>query len=86
MDIDISPRMIVSDMVAIHRMVLDGAGVSLVPSYLAAPDLAAGRLIEMLPGVGLPKLDVYAAFSRDRASLRKVAVLLEELARIPDLI
>lgn len=86
MDIDISPRMIVSDMVAIHRMVLDGAGVSLVPSYLAAPDLTAGRLVEMLPGVGLPKLDVYAAFSRDRASLRKVAVLLEELARIPDLI
>lgn len=86
MDIDISPRMIVSDMLAIHRMVLEGAGVSLVPSYLAAPDLAAGRLVEMLPGVGLPKLDVYAAFSRDRASLRKVAVLLEELGQIPELI
>lgn len=86
MDVDISPRMIVSDMLAIHRMVLDGAGISLVPSYLAAPDLAAGRLVEMLPGVGLPKLDVYAAFSRDRASLRKVAVLLEELGQIPELI
>lgn len=85
-DIDISPRMIVSDMIAIHRMVLDGAGVSLVPSYLAASDLAAGRLVEMLPGADLPKLDVYAAFSRDRASLRKVAVLLEELGQIPDLI
>lgn len=85
-DIDISPRMIVSDMISIHRMVLDGAGISLVPSYLAAPDLAAGRLVEMLPGAGLPKLDVYAAFSRDRASLRKVAVLLEELGKIPELI
>lgn len=82
MDIDISPRIIVSDMIAIHRMVLEGAGVSLVPSYLAAPDLAAGRLVEMLPGLGLAKLDVYAAFSRDRASLRKVAVLLDELGQI----
>lgn len=84
--IDIAPRMIVSDVIAIHRMVLDGTGVSLLPSYLAAPDLAAGRLVEMLPGLGLPKPDVYAAFSRDRGSLRKVAVLLEELGRIPDLV
>jgi DNA-binding transcriptional LysR family regulator len=81
-DVELSPRVIVSDMTALHQLVLAGAGIAVLPSYLAAPDLLAGELIDALPGLELPDIDVFVAYPRDRVNLRKVAVILDELSRI----
>jgi DNA-binding transcriptional LysR family regulator len=81
-DIELSPRMIVSDLTALHSLVLAGAGIAVLPSYLVASDMKAGRLVDALPGLGLPDVDVFTAYPRDRGRLRKVAVLLDELGRI----
>jgi DNA-binding transcriptional LysR family regulator len=34
----------------IARMVIDGAGIALLPTYLVGPDIEAGRLTRVLPG------------------------------------
>ncbi len=83
-EMEVSPRMIVSDMTALHRMVLAGAGLAVLPAYLADDDMAAGRLVDVLPGLGLSRLEMFVAYPRDRASLRKVAVLLDELSRLAE--
>jgi LysR family transcriptional regulator, transcriptional activator for dmlA len=80
---ELSPRMIVSDLTALHSLVLAGAGIAVSPSYLFAPDMEAGTLVDALPGVSLPDVDVFAAYPRDRGRLHKVAVLLDELSRFP---
>lgn len=80
-NIEITPRMTVSDMTALRELVLDGAGVAVLPSYLVAADLAAGYLVDALPGLALPNVDVFVAYPRHRSDLSKVAVLLDELGR-----
>lgn len=78
-NIEITPRMTVSDMTSLRELVLAGVGVAVMPSYLVAADLAAGRLVEALPGLSLPGIDVFVAYPRFRGDLSKVAVLLDEL-------
>ena len=76
-NIEITPRMTVSDMTALRELTLAGAGVVVLPSYIAESDLAAGRLVDALPGLVLPSIDVFVAYPRHRRDLSKV--LLDEL-------
>jgi DNA-binding transcriptional LysR family regulator len=66
-------------MAAVRALALEGASVILLPSYLATEDLAAGRLVEVLPEASLPKLSVFACFPHHRASLSKINVVVTEL-------
>lgn len=63
---------------ALYRLVLAGAGVGSVPKFLAADDIAAGKVIELLPGWRLQSLGVYAVWppNTPRASLTSLFVKL----------
>jgi DNA-binding transcriptional LysR family regulator len=78
-NIEITPLMTVSDMTSLRELVLAGVGVAVLPSYLVAADLAAGNLVEALPGLALRSIDVFVAYPRHRSDLSKVAVLLDAL-------
>lgn len=78
-DIEIAPRIIASDMMAVRALVLDATGIAILPSYLAHDDLASGRLIEVLGDAGLPAINVFASFPHHRAGLSKIKVMVEEL-------
>lgn len=78
-NIEITPRMTVSDMTALRELTLAGAGVAVLPSYVASADFTAGRLVDVLPGLVLPSIDVFVAYPRHRSDLSKVAMLLDEL-------
>ena len=78
-DIEIAPRIIASDMMAVRALVLDATGVAILPSYLAHDDLASGRLIEVLDDAGLPAINVFASFPHHRSGLSKIKVMVEEL-------
>lgn len=82
-EIEISPRIIASDMMAARSMTLEGAGVAILPSFLAREDIEAGKLAELLPEAGLPAINVFAAFPHHRANLSKIKVLIAELQREP---
>lgn len=82
-EIEISPRFIASDMMAVRSMTLEGAGVAILPSFLAREDIASGKLAELLPEAGLPAINVFASFPHHRANLSKIKVLIAEMQREP---
>ena len=68
---------------AIRARVLAGAGVAVLPRYFVEPDLAAGRLVQLLPKVALPtdvfRL-VFRAGTAREAELRRLAAELQGVA------
>ena len=59
-------RIHVNEALTIHRLVLGGAGLGIVSGYVCSPDIAAGRLVRLLPDWQLPALDVSAVFPSHR--------------------
>lgn len=47
--VDVGGWLVVSNSLALHRAALDGHGPALLPDWLVAPDLAAGRLVDLFP-------------------------------------
>ena len=80
-EIEISPRIVASDMMAVRSLTLQGAGVAILPSFLAREDIASGKLAELLTEAVLPAINVFASFPHHRASLSKIRVLIAELQR-----
>lgn len=64
---------------AAHRLVLAGHGVAVLPEYMVTPDLAAGRLVRLLPDRKL-LTDTFRLIYSDRSpharSLRALAEVL----------
>jgi len=56
-----------------------GAGLTQVPDYMAAADLAAGRLVEVLAGHRPPEMAIYAVMPASRMVPPRVRVLLDAL-------
>jgi len=81
-DIDLAPRITASDATALRSLVIEGAGLAVLPSYLVAGDLAAGTMIDALPGLGFPSREMFVAYPRYRCELSKVKALVDELARM----
>ena len=60
------PRIAVNDLVTIHRLVVNGAGIGVLSGYLCAPDIAAGRLVRLFAEWQLLPLDVSLVFPSSR--------------------
>jgi DNA-binding transcriptional LysR family regulator len=65
---------------AVREAVCQGAGLSVLPDYAIAGDLAAGRLIEVLPQWRLPSGGIHAVFPAARFRPAKVRAFVELLA------
>lgn len=79
------PKLIVDDAIALYRLSRAGLGLAMTPEFLAADDIAQGRMVELLPAWHLEPLRIYAVWPpnapRDSLTARFVA-FLEERARI----
>lgn len=64
---------------ASHQAALAGAGYTVMPRWLVSEDLAAGRLIDVLPTWRAPKLSVTAAYLPARRTTRRLRALLAHL-------
>lgn len=51
-------RLTANDPVALHRMVLNGAGIAATANYLVRPHLETGALIRIMPDWTVPAVDV----------------------------
>ena len=74
--IEVTPRMIFNNAAAVHRATLAGGGLAVLSHILADADIAAGRLIQLMPAfppARLPITVVYA--SRRNLPLRVRSVL-----------
>src|SRR5262249_46439189 len=71
-----------SDVVA-REVILGGAGVGVLPAFMAQADLAAGRLLAVLPGWELAPVPVHALLPA--AGDAKVRAFVEWLVGLPNL-
>lgn len=85
--VKVNSRMIFNNTAAVHRAALAGGGLAILSHILASDDIAAGRLVEVLPAfrpVRLPITIVYA--SRRNLPMRVRAMvdfLIEAVATDP---
>ncbi|BBP62905.1 LysR family transcriptional regulator [Pseudomonas sp. Cab53] len=75
-----APRMVTDDLLALRHAVLAGVGIAHLPNVVVREDLAAGRLVELVPG-WTPKCGiVHAIFASRRGLLPSVRTLIDFLA------
>jgi DNA-binding transcriptional LysR family regulator len=72
-------RFVVDATPAAHAAALAGAGLSVLPDYLLMPDLAAGRLVRVLPEWKLPSGGIHVVLPSVRFRSAKVSRFLELL-------
>lgn len=77
--LQINPRISVSDSTSLRTLALLGAGLAVLPRYLVDEALRSGQLVEVLPGLEFAEYEVFAAYLRHRAASAKVRVLLQAL-------
>jgi DNA-binding transcriptional LysR family regulator len=67
---------------AVHAAVVAGAGISVLPDFLVAADIASGRLIHLLPEWSLPSGGIHAVFPPARYRPTKVSAFVEMLMSV----
>ncbi|MFD2884402.1 LysR substrate-binding domain-containing protein [Pseudomonas lini] len=74
-----TPRMVTDDLLALRHAVLAGIGIAHLPSVVVRDEIAAGRLVELVPG-WTPKCGiVHAIFPSRRGLLPSVRTLIDFL-------
>lgn len=76
-------RAAVRDMLALHGATMLGLGIALIPCFLADRELAAGRLLPVLPGWEVAPTPVVALRSSARVPSLALRRLIDELAASP---
>ena len=71
-----------SNAITMRYMVLDGAGVALLPNFAVADDLAQGRLVRVLPDYRVPDLPIAAIYPHRKLQPRKIGLFLDYTASV----
>ena len=66
----------INNMIASYHAVQSGAGIGVLPDYLADADSA---LVQVLPNVDMPELDCYFVYPEELKSVARVQVLRDFL-------
>jgi DNA-binding transcriptional LysR family regulator len=68
-----------NNMMSIHEAALAGMGIAELPGFLAAPDLASGRLVQVLPSFPRVTRAIYVIYTPSPFLPAKVRLLVEAL-------
>ena len=60
-------------------MLLEDVGIGLLPDFHAAGDLAAGRLVRILPALDCGSVEAHALYPSHRSLSAKVRVFIDAL-------
>jgi LysR family transcriptional regulator, regulator for bpeEF and oprC len=63
---EVPARVCVNEALAIHRLVMNGAGIGVISGYLSQPAFASGQLVPLFPEWSMPSLDVNIVFASKR--------------------
>lgn len=75
----VDPCFVAGNSLLLRDAIVAGLGIALMPSYLVADDLAAGRLVELLPRYRPPAHGIYALCVRHRDRSARVHAFVEAL-------
>jgi DNA-binding transcriptional LysR family regulator len=73
------PRIRVNDLLALGELAERGAGIAVLPDYVAAPGLAGRRLVRVLPRTMLMRVPLHVVYPSRRHLARRVQVVIEAL-------
>ena len=62
---------------AVREALLQGMGITRTPTFIVGPDIAAKRLVQLLPDYQLPEQTIYAVFPKRRHLPAKVRVFID---------
>ncbi|HSC81280.1 MAG TPA: LysR substrate-binding domain-containing protein [Chitinolyticbacter sp.] len=68
-----------NDYQLLRNLALSGAGALRIPAYLVSPDVAAGRLLRLLPDYALPAQPLYLIYPQRLPQPAKVRALVDFL-------
>ncbi len=74
------PVMLLDTVTALREAAIEGAGFTSLPEWMAARDIAAGRLVHLLPQWTLDPIDLQLAHASHEQLPQRVKSLLEYLA------
>lgn len=76
--------MSVNSAYSLRMATLAGGGLAVLPDFIAADEVAAGRLVRVLPEYALPNGGIHALFPASRHRPRKIRVFVEALKQHVD--
>ncbi|MCA1654078.1 MAG: LysR family transcriptional regulator [Sphingomicrobium sp.] len=77
--VEFTPKLVCNDLLFLRDAALAGLGVANLPALLCKEDLAAERLIEILPGWSTPDMSFFALFADPKAVPVRVRSLIDFL-------
>jgi DNA-binding transcriptional LysR family regulator len=69
---------------AVHDAVLAGAGIAVLSEFMVADDIAAGRLVPVLPDWRIRSVDVHAVYPARQNLPPRLSLFVEHLAKALD--
>jgi DNA-binding transcriptional LysR family regulator len=81
--LEAKPRLCVNEALTLFRLVVNGAGIGVLSGYLCAPEIAAGRLVRLVPEWKLPPVEVNIVFPSRRElapAIRAFADFMREVS------
>ncbi|MBL0370905.1 LysR family transcriptional regulator [Rhizobium sp. KVB221] len=78
--LQISPRLIANNSVAVHRAALAGSGVAVLSHILVGPDIQCGRLVQLMPDFPPTRLPINVVYLSRRNMPLRVRTVLDFLA------
>jgi len=79
-DVPVSGNITANDALLLARAAAQGSGIALLPSYLAGPELAAGRLTALLQATPPEELGIYGVYVSRRQMPLILRTMLDFLA------
>ena len=70
-----------NDLLALADLAERGAGIAVLPDYVAAPALARGTLVPVLPRTTLARIPLHVVYPSRRHLPRRVQIVLDALAK-----
>lgn len=77
--VDFTARLVCNDLMFLRDATLSGLGIANLPAFLCKHDLAAGRLVEVLPGWSTSDITFFALFADPKAVPVRVRSLIDFL-------
>jgi len=79
-DVPVSGSITANDALLLARTAVRGSGIAMLPTYLAGPEIAAGRLVPLLTGTPPEELGIYGVYASRRQMPLILRTMLDFLA------
>ncbi len=75
--VDVSGNYRVNNSEALHEAIIQGVGIGRLPTFVAGPDIKAGKLVKLFEEYSMPSKTFYAVFLERQYMPTKVRVFLD---------